>query len=83
MSFFQWRRFNFFDISKDVDAGKVSSQLGEDASVICSTSGRGRIVMGDSNVHKINFKIILPDQLNLSVVSAGHHLDGQQALGGY
>lgn len=48
MSFFQWRRFNFFDISKDVDGGKICSQLGEDTVITCSTSGRGSIVLGDS-----------------------------------
>ena len=50
MSFFQWRRFNFFEISKDVDSGGLSSQLGEDNVVTCATSGRGSIVLGDLKV---------------------------------
>ena len=56
MSFFQWRRFNFFEISKDVDSGKLSSQLGEDNVVTCATSGRGSIVLGDlkGNVWLVN-----------------------------
>jgi len=47
MSFFQWRRFNFFDISKDVENGTIASQLGEDNVITCATSGRGNIVLGD------------------------------------
>ena len=52
MSFFQWRRFNFFEISKDVDSGRLSNELGEDNAVTCATSGRGRIVLGDLKVNK-------------------------------
>jgi hypothetical protein len=27
MTYFQWRRFNFFDIEKDVDKGSLSESL--------------------------------------------------------
>lgn len=47
MSFFQWRRFNFFDIAKDVENGTISSQLGEENVITCATSGRGNVVLGD------------------------------------
>ena len=50
MSFFQWRRFNFFDIAKDVEKGTIASQLGEDNVITCATSGRGNIVLGDLKV---------------------------------
>ena len=50
MSFFQWRRFNFFDIAKDVENGTIASQLGEDNVITCGTSGRGNIVLGDLKV---------------------------------
>eukprot|EP00092_Neocalanus_flemingeri_P014689 GFUD01015851.1.p1 GENE.GFUD01015851.1~~GFUD01015851.1.p1 ORF type:complete len:1126 (+),score=262.45 GFUD01015851.1:53-3430(+) len=47
MSFFQWRRFNFFDIVKDVENGTISSQLGEENVITCATAGRGNVVLGD------------------------------------
>ena len=51
MSFFQWRRFNFFEISKDVDSGHLSRELGEENAVTCASSGRGSIVLGDLKVN--------------------------------
>jgi len=47
MSFFQWRRFNFFDIAKDVENGSIQAQLGEDNVITCATSGRGNVILGD------------------------------------
>ena len=44
---FQWRRLNFFEISKDMDSG-----LGEDNVVTCAISGRGSIVLGDLKVNR-------------------------------
>ena len=52
MTFFQWRRFNFFEISKDVESGSLLSELGEDNSVTCSASGRGNILLGDLKVNE-------------------------------
>ena len=56
MSFFQWRRFNFFDIAKDVENGTISSQLGEENVITCATSGRGNVVLGDLKVNRFCLK---------------------------
>ncbi|XP_078033958.1 vacuolar protein sorting 11 isoform X1 [Augochlora pura] len=55
MAFLEWRRFNFFDLKKEVDEGKIASAL-EDAQVTAATSGNGRLVFGDNmgNVHLVN-----------------------------
>ncbi|XP_058799921.1 vacuolar protein sorting-associated protein 11 homolog isoform X5 [Phymastichus coffea] len=55
MAFLEWRRFNFFDLKKDVDSGKIAEVLG-DARVTAATSGNGHLVFGDSigNVHLVN-----------------------------
>jgi len=48
MSFFNWRKLNFFDIVK-VDGGDVVKNLGEENKITCTTSGRGNLILGDSN----------------------------------
>jgi len=55
MSFFQWRRFNFFDICKDVDKGAISSRLGEENVLTCCCAGRGNLVLGDlvGNIYRV------------------------------
>ncbi|XP_046814687.1 vacuolar protein sorting-associated protein 11 homolog [Vespa crabro] len=55
MAFFEWRRFNFFDLKKEVDSGKVAKALG-DARVTAATSGNGHLVFGDNtgSVHLVN-----------------------------
>lgn len=55
MAFLEWRRFNFFDLKKDVDTGKIAEALGE-AQVTTGTSGNGHLIFGDSigNVHLVN-----------------------------
>ncbi|KAJ8686405.1 hypothetical protein QAD02_022199 [Eretmocerus hayati] len=51
----QWRRFNFFDLKKDVDSGRIAEALG-DAQVTAATSGNGHLVFGDNigNIHLVN-----------------------------
>ncbi|XP_024946618.1 vacuolar protein sorting-associated protein 11 homolog isoform X2 [Cephus cinctus] len=55
MAFLEWRRFNFFDLKKEVDSGKIAEALG-DAKVTAATSGNGNLVFGDStgNVRLVN-----------------------------
>ncbi|TRY63573.1 hypothetical protein TCAL_03655 [Tigriopus californicus] len=55
MTFFQWKRFNFFEIAKDTDGGAIQDVL-KDSRVLCSTAGRGLIILGDSNgcLHFLN-----------------------------
>ncbi|XP_015430212.1 PREDICTED: vacuolar protein sorting-associated protein 11 homolog [Dufourea novaeangliae] len=55
MTFLEWRRFNFFDLKKEVDEGKIAKALG-DAQVTAATSGNGNLVFGDNigNVHLVN-----------------------------
>ncbi|KAK9307140.1 hypothetical protein QLX08_002461 [Tetragonisca angustula] len=55
MAFLEWRRFNFFDLKKEVDGGKIATALG-DAQVTAATSGNGTLVFGDytGNVHLVN-----------------------------
>ncbi|XP_066993542.2 vacuolar protein sorting-associated protein 11 homolog [Anabrus simplex] len=55
MAFLEWRRFNFFDINKDVDTGKMAEAL-KDAKVTAATSGHGNLVFGDSegNIHLVS-----------------------------
>ncbi|XP_011503306.1 PREDICTED: vacuolar protein sorting-associated protein 11 homolog [Ceratosolen solmsi marchali] len=55
MTFLEWRRFNFFDLKKDVDSGKIVEILGE-ARIIAGTSGNGHLVFGDNNgnIHLVN-----------------------------
>ncbi|CAL1686711.1 unnamed protein product [Lasius platythorax] len=55
MAFLEWRRFNFFDLKKEVDAGKIAAAFG-DAQVAAATSGNGNLVFGDNtgSVHLIN-----------------------------
>ncbi|KAK7790409.1 hypothetical protein R5R35_013503 [Gryllus longicercus] len=54
MAFLEWRRFNFFDLNKDVDNGKIAEALKE-AKVVAATSGHGHLVLGDSegNIHLV------------------------------
>ncbi|XP_046409664.1 vacuolar protein sorting-associated protein 11 homolog isoform X1 [Neodiprion fabricii] len=60
MAFLEWRRFNFFDLKKEVDSGKISEALGE-AQVTAATSGNGDLVFGDNtgNVHLVNRKYVI------------------------
>ncbi|XP_012139382.1 vacuolar protein sorting 11 isoform X2 [Megachile rotundata] len=55
MTFHQWRRFNFFDLKKEVDGGEIAKALG-DAQVTAATSGNGNLVFGDNtgNVHLVS-----------------------------
>ncbi|XP_063984513.1 vacuolar protein sorting-associated protein 11 homolog [Diachasmimorpha longicaudata] len=54
MAFLEWRRFNFFDLKKEVDGGKIAEALGT-ARVSASTSGNGNLVFGDDtgNIHVV------------------------------
>ena len=47
MAFFQWRKFNFFSLVKDVDGGGLAAQLGQDNVITCVCSGRGAVTLGD------------------------------------
>ncbi|XP_076642334.1 vacuolar protein sorting 11 [Halictus rubicundus] len=55
MAFLEWRRFNFFDLKKEVDEGKIARAL-RDGQVTAATSGNGNLVFGDNrgNVHLVN-----------------------------
>ncbi|XP_012258670.2 vacuolar protein sorting-associated protein 11 homolog [Athalia rosae] len=55
MAFREWRRFNFFNLKKEVDDGKIAEAL-EKARVTAATSGNGNLVFGDNtgNVHIVN-----------------------------
>lgn len=57
MAFLQWRKFYFFDkeIVKDSETNQSYEKLKE-LQIICSTSGRGQIVLGDQSgyVHFLN-----------------------------
>ena len=50
MTFFQWKKFHFFDLKKEVDNGAIVGQIQEDNVVTCVTSGRGFIFLGDLKV---------------------------------
>ena len=50
MTFFQWKKFHFFDLKKEVDNGAIVGQIQEDNVVTCVTSGRGFICLGDLKV---------------------------------
>ncbi len=51
-TFFQWRRFNFFDLVKDVDEGEVEKTLkSSSGELTCTSSGRGHLILGDSSGH--------------------------------
>ncbi|XP_026290082.1 vacuolar protein sorting-associated protein 11 homolog [Frankliniella occidentalis] len=47
MTFLEWRRFNFFQVERDVDSGKVRESL-KDKKILTSSSGNGNLVFGDS-----------------------------------
>ncbi|XKL60972.1 hypothetical protein PGB90_008029 [Kerria lacca] len=55
MSFLEWRRFNFFDLKKNVDVGSINRALG-DTNVTATSCGHGTIVICDSEgvIHLIN-----------------------------
>ncbi|XP_023245640.1 vacuolar protein sorting-associated protein 11 homolog [Copidosoma floridanum] len=55
MTFFEWRRFNFFDLEKEVDSGKIAEVLAG-AQVVAATSGNGLLVFADStgSIHLVN-----------------------------
>ncbi|XP_059608812.1 vacuolar protein sorting-associated protein 11 homolog [Phlebotomus argentipes] len=52
MAIFEWRKFNFFDLKSNADAGNVSSAL-LDAEISCAASGNNQVILCDSagNVH--------------------------------
>ena len=60
MTHFQWRRFMFFDIEKDVDKNSLSEVLGEDSEVTSVSGGRGLLVFGDSSgqLHFFDRKLV-------------------------
>lgn len=51
----EWRRFNFFELNKDVDSGRIAETL-KDAKVSVATSGHGHLVFGDTegNIHLVS-----------------------------
>ncbi|XP_051174547.1 vacuolar protein sorting-associated protein 11 homolog [Leptopilina boulardi] len=55
MAFLEWRRFNFFDLKKEVDSGKIAQVLAG-SRITAATSGNGNLVFGDNfgNVHLVN-----------------------------
>ncbi|XP_037084836.1 vacuolar protein sorting-associated protein 11 homolog [Pollicipes pollicipes] len=55
MALLQWRKFNFFEVTKEVDNGAVAEAL-QSGQVTCTASGRGYLVLGDSRglAHFIN-----------------------------
>lgn len=55
MAFLEWRRFNFFDLKKEVDSGKISQVLAG-SRITAATSGNGNLVFGDNfgNVHLVS-----------------------------
>lgn len=55
MTFFQWKRFNFFEIAKDTDGGAIQEVL-QTSRVNCSAAGRGHLILGDSSgrLHFLN-----------------------------
>lgn len=53
MTSFQWRKFQFFDIEKDIDKGVLSESLkttdnNEAANITTISSGKGLLAIGDS-----------------------------------
>ena len=48
MTHFQWRRFMFFDIEKDVDKGALLEALSDSAEVTVVSGGRGLLAIGDT-----------------------------------
>ncbi|XP_043279403.1 vacuolar protein sorting-associated protein 11 homolog [Venturia canescens] len=54
MAFLEWRRFNFFDLKKEVDGGSIAEALAG-AQVTAATSGNGNLILGDAmgNVHVV------------------------------
>ncbi|KDR21303.1 Vacuolar protein sorting-associated protein 11-like protein [Zootermopsis nevadensis] len=73
MAFLEWRRFNFFELNKDVDSGKISETL-KDAKVSVATSGHGHLVFGDTegNIHLVSrlFKVTTFRAYELNVMLA-------------
>lgn len=73
MAFLEWRRFNFFELNKDVDSGKIAETL-KDAKVSVSTSGHGHLVFGDTegNIHVVNrqFQVTTFRAYELNVILA-------------
>ncbi|XP_050725825.1 vacuolar protein sorting-associated protein 11 homolog isoform X2 [Eriocheir sinensis] len=51
----QWRKFNFFDVTANVDSGRLAEAL-KGAEVTCTAGGRGHVYIGDSAgcVHGLN-----------------------------
>uniref|UniRef100_A0A0N8EAX1 Vacuolar protein sorting-associated protein n=1 Tax=Daphnia magna TaxID=35525 RepID=A0A0N8EAX1_9CRUS len=47
MAFFQWRRFNFFELLKETDNGTLDRSF-KDVTINCSSSGRGYLILGDN-----------------------------------
>ena len=55
MTFFQWKKFHFFDLKKEVDDGAIAGHIQEDNVITCVASGRGFICLGDLKVDNIQF----------------------------
>lgn len=55
MAFLEWRRFNFFELVRNVDSGQATEHL-KDKKVVTSSSGNGHLVFGDSegNIHSVS-----------------------------
>ncbi|KAJ4438460.1 hypothetical protein ANN_14405, partial [Periplaneta americana] len=74
-----WRRFNFFELNKDVDSGKIAETL-KDAKVSIATSGHGHLVFGDTegNVHLVSrlFQVTTfrAYELNVTLAEQLHHI---------
>lgn len=79
MTFLEWRRFNFFELNKDVDSGKIAETL-KDAKVSVATSGHGHLIFGDSegNIHLVSrsFQVTTFRAYELNVILAEqlHHI---------
>ena len=55
MTFFQWKKFHFFDLKKEVDDGAIAGHIQEDNVITCVASGRGFICLGDLKVDNTQF----------------------------
>ncbi|XP_017782805.1 PREDICTED: vacuolar protein sorting-associated protein 11 homolog [Nicrophorus vespilloides] len=55
MAFFEWRKFNFFELKRGVDDGKLN-KLFKDAPIAVTTSGNNHLVVGDATgqIHLIS-----------------------------
>ncbi|CAD7089452.1 unnamed protein product [Hermetia illucens] len=47
MAIFEWRKFNFFDLSQGADNGRLQEAI-KDAEITCATNGKNQIIICDS-----------------------------------